>query len=158
MDFHILRQQGLSIRQIATLRGVSRNTVRRALRRTSPPTGKRRREGGAKLAPYVDQIAAWLRDPVTSQWSAERIFDELRDRGYEGGRTVLKEHIRRHRPQPAPLAEARFFVKPGQQMQVDWGEMGVVPVGGVSCKVYAFVACWRGRAKCSCGSPPTCNC
>jgi transposase len=119
MDFHILRQQGLSIRQIAALRGVSRNTVRRALRRTSPPTGKRRRPGGAKLAPYLDQIAAWLRDPVTSLWSAERIFDELHDRGYEGGRTVLKEHVRRHRPRPEPLAEARFFVKPGQQMQVD---------------------------------------
>lgn len=140
MDFHILKQQGLSIRQIAALRGVGRNTVRRALRRTSPPTGKRRREGGAKLVPYLDQIAAWLRDSVTSQWSAERIFDELRDRGYEGGRTVLKEHVRRSRPRLAPVAEARFFVKPGQQMQVDWGEMGVVSVGGVSRKVYAFIA------------------
>jgi hypothetical protein len=30
MDFHILRQQGLSIRQIAALRGAFRNTVRRA--------------------------------------------------------------------------------------------------------------------------------
>jgi transposase len=77
---------------------------------------------------------------VTSQWSAERIFDELRDRGYDGGRTVLKEHVRRHRPRPKPLAEARFFVKPGQQMQVDWGEMGIVSVGGVPRKVYAFVA------------------
>jgi len=140
MDFHILRQQGLSIRKIAALRGVSRNTVRRALRSTSPPSGKRRREGGAKLAPYVDQITAWLRDPVTTLWSAERIFDELGDRGYDGGRTVLKEHVRRHRPRPKPLAEARFFVKPGQQMQVDWGEMGIVSVGGVPRKVYAFVA------------------
>jgi len=140
MDFHTLRQQGLSIRKIAALRGVSRNTVRRALRSTKPPTGTRQRAGGVKLAPYLDQIAAWLRDPVTTQWSAERIFDELCARGYDGGRTVLKEHVRRERPRPKPLAEARFFVKPGQQMQVDWGEMGVVSVGGVARKVYVFVA------------------
>jgi transposase len=111
MDFHILKQQGLSIRQIAALRGVGRNSVRRALRRTSPPTGRRRREGGAKLAPYIDQIAAWLRDPVTSQWSAERIFDELRDRGYEGGRTVRRSTFERRRQEPTKrVAIPAFFV------------------------------------------------
>jgi transposase len=52
MDFHMLHQQGLSIRKIAALRGVSRNAVRRALRSSSPPTGKRRREKGCKLKAF----------------------------------------------------------------------------------------------------------
>jgi transposase len=43
MDYHMLRQQGLSIRKIAALRGVSRNAVRRALRSSAPPSGKRNR-------------------------------------------------------------------------------------------------------------------
>ncbi len=140
MDYHILKQQGLSIRKIAALRGVSRNAVRRALRSVAPPTGKRRRAKGVALEPYKHQIAAWLSHEVTSQWTAERIFDELQERGYGGGRTVVKEYVREHRPCKEPMGEARFYVKPGQQLQVDWGEMGVVSIGGVQRKLYAFVA------------------
>jgi len=140
MDYHILRQQGLSIRKIAALRGVSRNAVRRALRSMAPPTWKRRRSKGVALAPYKPQIAAWLSHEVTSQWTAERIFDELQERGYSGGRTVVKEYVRAHRPRKEVMGEARFYVKPGQQLQVDWGEMGVVSIGGVERKLYAFVA------------------
>jgi len=140
MDFHILKQQGLSIRKIAVLRGVSRNAVRRALRRSAPPTGKRLRAKGVQLENYKSQISAWLRDEVTGLWTAERIFDELQDRGYGGGRTVVKEYVRENRPRPRAMAEARFYVKPGQQLQVDWADMGVVSIAGVQRKIYAFVA------------------
>ena len=140
MDFHILRQQGLSIRKIATLRGVSRNRVRRALRSPAPPTGSRQRAKGIKLDPFRPLIINWLRGEVTGQWTAERMFDELAARGYDGGRTILKEFLRVHRAPPSPIAEARFYVKAGQQMQVDWGEIGVVLVGGVARKLYVFVA------------------
>ena len=140
MNIHILRQQGLSIRKIAALRGVSRNAVRRALRSSAPPSGKRQRTRGAKLQSFTGMIDAWLRDPVKSQWTAARIFDEIQDRGYEGGHTVLKEYVHLHRPKPPVIAEARFLVKPGQQVQVDWAEMGPTSVGGVTRKLYAFVA------------------
>jgi len=140
MDFHILRQQGLSIRKIAALRGVSRNAVRRALRSLKPPSGKRHRAKGVQLEPYKAQIAAWLRDEVQSKWTTERIFDELQARGYAGGRTVVKDYVRTQRPRAAVTAEARFYVKPGQQLQVDWADMGVVTIGGVQRKLYAFVA------------------
>jgi transposase len=140
MDIHMLRQQGLSIRKIAALRGISRNAVRRALRSASPPTGKRQRAKGVKLEPYKGLITEWMRDDVKSQWTAERIFDELHDRGYDGGRTVVKEFVHEHRPRPPVVAEARFHVKPGQQVQIDWAEMGVASVAGVQRKLYAFVA------------------
>ena len=140
MNCHILRQQGLSIRKIAAQLHMSRNAVRRALRSMAPPTGKRRRVQGVKLEPFKPLIDTWLRDEVKSLWTAERIFDELQDRGYQGGRTVLKEYVHEHRPRPTPMAEARFYVKPGQQVQVDWAEMGLVQIGGVTRKLYAFVA------------------
>ncbi len=136
----MLHRQGLSIRKIAALRGVSRNAVRRALRSSAPPTGKRLRAKGVQLDPYVSQINAWLRDEVKSRWTVERMFDELQEHGYHGGRTVLKEYVRAHRPHRPPTGEARFFVKPGQQLQVDWAEMGAVHIGGVHRKLYAFVA------------------
>jgi transposase len=140
MDFHILRQQGLSIRKIAALRGVSRNAVRRGLRSSTPPTGTRQRAKGMKLTPFIGMIDAWLSDPVTAQWTTERIFDELQDRGYDGGCTVVREYVRLRRPKPPVMAEARFLVKPGQQVQIDWAELGKAPVGGVTRKLYVFVA------------------
>jgi len=115
--FISFRQQGLSIRKIATLRHMSRNAVRRALRSTAPPTGKRRRAKGVKLEPYKGLIDTWMRDEVKSQWTAGRIFDELQDRGYGGGRTVVKDYVHEHRPRPPAMAEARFYVKPGQQVR-----------------------------------------
>ncbi len=74
MDFHILKQQGLSIRKIAALRGVSRNAVRRALRATAPPTGKRCRAKGVAIEPYKAQIAAWFADEVKSKWTCRAHF------------------------------------------------------------------------------------
>jgi transposase len=139
MTFHMLRQQGLSIRKIAALQGVSRNAVRRALRSSSPPTGKRRREKGCKLKAYEPLVHAWLKEPVKSQWTAQRIFEELQARGYVGGCTVVRDFVALHRPRPVATAEARFYVKPGQQLQVDWAEMGLTRVGGIERKLYAFV-------------------
>lgn len=139
MDFHTLRMQGLSIHKIAALRGVSRNRVRRALRSPQAPSGKRNRPQGLKLAPYFDTIASWLADPIKTLWTAERMFDELQLIGYRGGRTVVKDYLKpfRHKPKSA---EQRFFVRPGQQMQVDWGELGVVDLGPHRVKLYVFVA------------------
>ncbi len=73
MDFHTLRMQGLSIRKIAALRGVSRNAVRRALRSLQPPNDKRNRPKALKLVPYLDTISTWLADPVKSLWTGERM-------------------------------------------------------------------------------------
>ena len=91
MTFHILRQQGLSIRKIAALQGVSRNAVRRALRSSTPPTGKRRREKGCKLKAYEALVHGWLKEPVKSQWTAQRIFEELQARGYAGADRQLRK-------------------------------------------------------------------
>lgn len=140
MEIHHLRQQGLSIRKIANLLGKSRNAVRRAVRSASPPTGKRKRIQGVKLEPYFPLIGQWLGDPIRTHWTAERIFNELSERGYEGGRTVVKTYVSRHRPRPSKPAEARFYVKPGQQLQVDWAELGTHAVDGIERKLYAFVA------------------
>jgi len=38
------------------------------------------------------------------------------------------------------MAQARFLVKLGQQVQIDWAEMGEVCINGLTRKVYAFVA------------------
>lgn len=140
MEIHHLRQEGISIRKIAAIVGKSRNAIRRALRSATPPTGKRRRVQGVKLEPHAALIAQWLSDPVKRHWTAERIFSELQERGYDGGRTVVKNYVRKRRPRPPQTAEARFHVKPGQQVQIDWAELGAYTIEGVQRKLYVFVA------------------
>lgn len=63
----------------------------------------------------------------------------MQARGYGGGRTVVKDYVGTQRPRATVPAEARFYVKPGQQLQVDWADMGVVTIGGMQRKLYAFV-------------------
>jgi transposase len=116
MTIHIMHREGMSIRRIAASLGISRNAVRRALRSLTPPSGKRRRSQGNKLAPFYDLIASWQDGPIKSHWSGARMLDEVQDRGYEGGRTVLMQHLNRVRPKPTTQAEARFHVTPGQQV------------------------------------------
>lgn len=40
MEIHTVRMQGLGIRKVAALLGISRNAVRRALRSAAPPSGE----------------------------------------------------------------------------------------------------------------------
>lgn len=52
--------------------------------------------------------------------SAVRLFDELREAGYEGGYTQVKEYVRAVRPKPEPEPLVRFETPPGHQAQVDF--------------------------------------
>ena len=51
--------------------------------------------------------------------TGRRLFRELRERGYEGGYTVLTDTLREIRPTPLPAFEIRFETLPGEQAQVD---------------------------------------
>ncbi len=55
------------------------------------------------------------------------------------------------RPRATVPAEARFYVKPGQQLQVDWADMGVVTVGCPSLNPWPV---WRRQLTTGIGQPP----
>jgi transposase len=77
MDIKMLHLQGHSIRKIATLTGLSRNTVRRVLREKAPRPFHTP-ERGSKLDPFKDYIAARF---VASGLSAVRLFEEIKAQG-----------------------------------------------------------------------------
>lgn len=54
------------------------------------------------------------------QLSATRIFDELRQSGYAGGYTQVKEYVRTVRPRLVSEPIERFETPPGHQAQVDF--------------------------------------
>jgi transposase len=118
-------QTGASIRSIAKDLGISRGAVVRALARvqaqregrTAPRPGPRSRHS------IVDPFEPILKELLAKypNLTVERALQELRQRGYTGGYTVVRERVRRLRPRPAPAPVPRFETGPGQQAQMDYG-------------------------------------
>jgi hypothetical protein len=71
------------------------------------------------------------------------LFREIRQRGYRGGQTRVKDFVRSLRPPPQPDPGVRFETGPGQQMQADWAS-----IRGGKNRLSVFVATlgWRGAA------------
>ncbi len=120
MEIHVLSRQGMSIKAIARQLGISRNTVRRYLRKTPcVPEYSARAPRPTKLEPFqaflMERIAA-----ARPHWiPATVLLRELQELGYDGGITQLKTYVRAFKPQ-FDNAVVRFETPPGHQMQVDF--------------------------------------
>lgn len=136
-----LHGEGRSIREIARILGISRNTVRRYLRATEVPKPAPRAARGSKLDPYKEFILQRVAEGVEN---CVVLLRELRTQGYEGGYTILKEFVRPlRRPRSIP-GTVRFETQPGQQAQVDWGSCAYTLPDGTDRRkwVFAMVLSW----------------
>jgi len=73
----------------------------------------------------LNEHQAFLEARLTAGvWNAVVLLRELRQRGYAGGYTTLKEYLRPKRREAKVVAVRRFETPPGKQAQVDWGHLG----------------------------------
>ena len=121
MEIRILRKQGKSIRAIARELQISRETVRKYLREPDkePACGPRAPKP-SKLDPHTAYIRQRVADTAPHRLPATVLLRELRDRGYDGGLTILKEHLAGLRPVVSAPEIKRFETEPGYQAQIDW--------------------------------------
>ena len=122
MDLKVLAAQGHSIRTIAQMTGLSRNTVRRALREQAPQPFKTP-ERKSKVDSFRDYIRNRYQECALS---AVPITEEIRAMGYTGSVDTVRRIVRTLR-EPARLQEkltVRYETPPGHQAQVDWGSVG----------------------------------
>ena len=118
-----LKREGLSVSAIASLTGRDRKTVRKYLDETiSKPVYRQRPTRGSKLAGYISYLEGRLDKGV---WNAVVLLRELREKGYTGGYTILKDWLAPQRAAAQVVAVRRFETAPGEQAQVDWGSVGV---------------------------------
>jgi len=63
------------------------------------------------------------------------IFREIKEQGYHGGITRLRQYLVQLRGGQVSPEVVRFETQPGKQMQVDWGQMrgGKNPIHAFSC-------------------------
>lgn len=134
---------GLSRRKIAKRLGISRNTVRRILNslakqrqvgHSALPRPPSRRP--SKLDEYEDFIKAQLED--FPELTAVRLYEKLVEQGFDGGYTIVKDHLRRVRPKPKKRPVERFETEPGQQGQQDWSPYKIPFTRAGLLKVHAF--------------------
>ncbi|MFO7840316.1 MAG: IS21 family transposase [Desulfosalsimonadaceae bacterium] len=117
---------GSSIRGLARHFSISRNMVRRILRKHDfdrdqghdQVQSQKNRVRASKLDPYIDQIQELLKD--YPRLSGQRIYEEIRTAGYEGGISILRDRLHHLRPKPKKEPAVRFETEPGLQGQMDW--------------------------------------
>lgn len=135
-DIHALRRQGLSISRISTLTGFNRRTIRNYLTQPGQPEYGPRPQRESKLDPFKEWLDQRLQAGV---WNAVVLLRELRERGYAGGYSILKEYVHPKRQSAQTVAVRRFETPPGHQAQVDWGDVGTVEIGEQKQKLSGFV-------------------
>jgi len=135
-------RDGVSIRQVQRETGLHHQTIKKVLSRSAPPPFACPAREKPKLGAYVERIAAILqaeRDeniPKKQRHTAKRIFERLREEGYGGGYTQVKEAVRELR-----RTSQEVFMPlrhdPGEA-QVDFGH-ALVKFQGELTKVAFFV-------------------
>jgi Helix-turn-helix domain len=99
VEIRVLRRQGKSIREIARLLEVSRNTVRRYLRSEGLPCYERGVQP-SKLDPYKQYLQERVKAAAPDWIPATVLLRELKALGYPGGYSTLKNHLATLRPGP----------------------------------------------------------
>jgi len=90
---------------------------------------------GSLLDPFKPRITRLL---DTYPYSAVQIFQRLREEGYGGGLTILRDYVRRIRPPRRPVYLKLNFAA-GECAQVDWGSFGSVAVRNTRRRLSFFV-------------------
>lgn len=131
------KAEGKTISAISRELGLDRKTVRSALHSEHwRPYSRAQRS--SKLAGHM----VWLRERAAQvNFSARILHQELcLQRGFDGSYEVVKVAVRPLRAQAASaaLTQCRFETEPGEQAQIDWGQVKV-HLGEQVVRVHIFV-------------------
>jgi transposase len=137
----LMHQEGRPIRELSREFHLGRNTIRRILRAHA-----HRRDVGhdilskkltraSKLDEFDSQIKKLL--DKYPRITGVRIYEELKEAGYPGGISILRERLQAMRPtEREPVI--RFETDPGQQGQMDWSPYTIPFTRGGKTQVQCF--------------------
>ena len=112
--------EGVAIADLARQFGLDRKTIRRCVQEPAWRPYQRPARAGTRLAAHT----AYLRERAPQVgYSAQILFQELRQQGYPGSYETVKLFVRplRAAQRSGELTLRRFETPPGQQSQIDWG-------------------------------------
>src|SRR5660397_123008 len=110
---HLQEVEGLSIRQISELLGLSRKKVTRLIE----SGGIVKKERSSIIDPYRRLIEDWYE--AYPSLKATQVFDRLQTYDYIGRYTTVKRYTRQFRRKRKRMYHELSFL-PGEEAQVDW--------------------------------------
>ena len=119
-----LHRQGVSVSAIARQLGIDRKTVRSYIKKGLEPPAYKKRPATPGV---VDSFVPYLRDRLAAfpGLTGVRLWRELKERGFAGGYSVVRDCVRELRPPKTTGFEVRFETPPGEQAQVDFAQFVV---------------------------------
>ena len=127
-------QEHLTFAQIAHQLGLHPQTVAKWAHQTVYHRSRPARRT-SKLDPYRGEVVRLL---AIHPYSARQILQRLRESGYTGGYSILRDLVAQLRPPTHPaFLELQFA--PGQCAQIDWGSAGWFPIGSTRRRLSFFV-------------------
>ncbi len=150
-----LHAKGWPIRKISKDLGISRGRVRRwlvsnsVLRDTTPGDEislKKKRK--SKLDPYKEFIAELL--DKYSNITCQRIYEHLRERGFEGEITIVRDYLKSIREVGSKTPVRLVETDPGQRAAHDWSDYNIRFTShnpGVATQVtfFSYILCYSRR-------------
>ena len=142
---HLYFKENMSIRKIAKLVKLSRNTVTKIVNAEDVVELGKYHRTKAKPAPVIGPVVpiinAWLEaDKIAKpkqRHTAHRVFDRLVDEyGFTGAESTVRRYVRIKKRQPKDTFILLEFA-PGEAAQVDWGEADVI-MTGIQTRVMLF--------------------
>ena len=132
-------REGVSIRQIQRETGLYFETIKKILAHASPPEFQCPERPQPKIGPFLDRISDILKAdrelPKKQRHTAKRIFERIREEGYTGGYTQVKEAVR-ERKRLSQEVFVPLIHRPGEA-QVDFGQ-ALVKMNGALRKAMFF--------------------
>jgi transposase len=139
-----LYSRGWPVRRLSRELGITRGRVKRILARNH----SRRENGVQKMKPpeskpsKLDEYKPYIREllekyqnpPITNQ----RVLELLAEKGYQGGKTILRDHLALVRGKKTPEPIHCVETTPGQRACHDWSDYVIDFTGGESEKITFF--------------------
>ena len=123
-----LHVRGWSIRKLAREFGISRGRVERILlrnqykRETGSEYLKEPEKKPSKLDPYKDYIQELLETYKNPPPTVQRVYEMIREKGYEGGRTIVSYYLTGVRGKQTTEPVICVETSPGERGSHDWSE------------------------------------
>ena len=120
--------KGWSIRRLSREFAVSRNRVKRILERNNFVRQKEidlfksKNKRSSKLDPYKKDIGCLLEKYTNPAPTSQRIFEIIRDKGYDGGITTVRNYLATIRAKKKAEPIITVETAPGRRGQHDWSE------------------------------------
>jgi transposase len=138
-------EKGLSFREISKTTGLARQTVRKWYYSKKFPKYERKRKASPKKDQILPYIRFWIDEDIKeikkrkrkSIRPASTMWQQLKDMGIQVAKSTVRHVVSTQKPKETFIA---LEYEPGEDMQVDWGELMINFKNSKSAKVYIFVA------------------